>query len=633
MTDPKPLPTPTSEELAANTAGKMALESLDPTKVISANGKPPGKPSAARPQIDSMRETVESIAVAFILAFLFRTFVAEAFVIPTGSMATTLMGRHKDLECPNCKYQFQAGASQETHKTTGDINPNVRVEGALCPNCGMPVDTRDAVTCPSYKGDRIIVSKLSSDEPKRWDVTVFRYPEEAGTNYIKRLVGLPGEVIKIRNGDLHAQPFGENGQATSGEFRILRKPPDVVLAMLRDVHDNDHTPQWMTDAHWPPRWQPCPTDIASLVAAGWGKRNQAPWPWPATPPAKAGQWTTEDYKSFETDGSAEGDIWVRYQHFLPTKQAWSELIRRADAKVIEAYFIPEGDPKDRQRKRESLRSANAQGLPPLRAEFGLITDDSAYNESIAVSYNKYNEPIVVSESSRDMPVWVGDLAVRCEVAPSQPSGDKIGGEVILELIEAGHRFHCRLNLADRSIRLTADEGALPFDDEAGQPAAERLAKDAIPAGEAFNVMLANVDNQLLVWIDDQLVTFDGPTTYSLTVTQADGTPLDNSPVGIASRGAKVRVGHLRVLRDVYYRSYDETKGDDYPLIKDPGDPSNDQFFMLGDNSRQSQDARSWSRNYVERKLLIGKALYIFWPHSWDSPLPFTPNWERMRFIR
>src|SRR6185436_7890632 len=61
----------------------------------------------------TIRETVESIVLALILAFLFRTFEAEAFVIPTGSMAPTLQGRHKDVVCPQCGYAYRANASSE----------------------------------------------------------------------------------------------------------------------------------------------------------------------------------------------------------------------------------------------------------------------------------------------------------------------------------------------------------------------------------------------------------------------------------------------------------------------------------------------------------------------------------------
>src|SRR5687767_8489278 len=59
------------------------------------------------------RETVESIVVAFVLAFLFRTFEAEAFVIPTGSMSPSLQGQHKDVECTHCGYSFRTTASSE----------------------------------------------------------------------------------------------------------------------------------------------------------------------------------------------------------------------------------------------------------------------------------------------------------------------------------------------------------------------------------------------------------------------------------------------------------------------------------------------------------------------------------------
>ena len=50
-----------------------------------------------------VRETIESIIIAIVLALMFRAYEAEAFIIPTGSMAPSLQGQHMDLECANCK--------------------------------------------------------------------------------------------------------------------------------------------------------------------------------------------------------------------------------------------------------------------------------------------------------------------------------------------------------------------------------------------------------------------------------------------------------------------------------------------------------------------------------------------------
>ena len=48
----------------------------------------------------------------------------------------------------------------------------------------------------------------------------------------------------------------------------------------------------------------------------------------------------------------------------------------------------------------------------------------------------------------------------------------------------------------------------------------------------------------------------------------------------------------------------------------------------------NQDAWRWSDDsYVPRDLLVGKALVVFWPHSWNSPVPFLPNFKRMKLIR
>jgi signal peptidase I len=58
--------------------------------------------AATHSEVASIRDTVESIWIAIVLAFLLRAFLVEAFVIPTGSMAPRLMGVHRRLRCQSC---------------------------------------------------------------------------------------------------------------------------------------------------------------------------------------------------------------------------------------------------------------------------------------------------------------------------------------------------------------------------------------------------------------------------------------------------------------------------------------------------------------------------------------------------
>ena len=277
---------------------KSAPKSSGPSKT-----KPSGpavrevKPSGASRAI---RETVESIVIAFVLAFLFRTFEAEAFVIPTGSMAPTLQGRHKALNCPKCGYRYRVSASGEVDRDSNRRSPrdfyNHQVVSTTCPMCRYPDDA--AAEEPSYNGDRILVAKFAYDyrEPERWDVIVFKFPGDAQTNYIKRLVGLPGETIRIQGGDLYARKAGES------DFTICRKSPTKLQAMLQDVFDNDYLVPELLENGWLPRWN----------SIGLGKLD-------------AGDWKTTDNKLFVTDGSAARDVWLRYAHSMPTRSDWEAM--------------------------------------------------------------------------------------------------------------------------------------------------------------------------------------------------------------------------------------------------------------------------------------------------------------------
>src|SRR5947208_5710474 len=63
-------------------------------------------PAPAPTEQSSIKETVISVIIAFALAFVFRGFVMEAFLIPTGSMAPTLRGAHMQFKSPQTGYEW-----------------------------------------------------------------------------------------------------------------------------------------------------------------------------------------------------------------------------------------------------------------------------------------------------------------------------------------------------------------------------------------------------------------------------------------------------------------------------------------------------------------------------------------------
>ena len=188
----------------------------------------------------------------------------------------------------------------------------------------------------------------------------------------------------------------------------------------------------------------------------------------------------------------------------------------------------------------------------------------------------------------------------------------------------------------------------------------------------YHIRFANVDGQLVLWVDGSVVDFDAPTTYDDS-DDARPRPADLSPVGIASLGAALRISHLKLFRDVYYIAarHGGPGGllTDFDVLALPfhptpdgvarflSDPTRweafaarrwedyaldaDQFLALGDNSACSMDSRLWEQagfeHYVSRDLLLGKALFVFWPHSPvtipGTEIPCFPNVLRMRPVR
>src|SRR5271157_5211227 len=109
------------------------------------NHTPAGKGrSQENPEVGMVRQTVDLVVVLCLGVLMFRTFSAEAYVVPTGSMAPTLMGHHRELTCPNCGFVFVIGVDEEGHPPR-----------PVCPNCGK--NDLDRLTAVECNGDRVLV--------------------------------------------------------------------------------------------------------------------------------------------------------------------------------------------------------------------------------------------------------------------------------------------------------------------------------------------------------------------------------------------------------------------------------------------------------------------------------------------
>lgn len=218
------------------------------------------RPTAARdydslPAAARALETTQTVLTALILAFIFRAFFVEQFVIPTGSMADSLLGAHARQTCPACGCEYDyAPARHATHAGHEFVTP----PQIVCPNCRL-VLTPDPQAARPLAGDRILVNKWPYAlagllPPRRWHVVVFRDPADPDQHYIKRLVGLPGESVEIVDGDVFI------------DGRIARKPPGVQRALWFPVFDQDHVPRAVVAGDDQPRWKPLDPEAEQI---GW----------------------------------------------------------------------------------------------------------------------------------------------------------------------------------------------------------------------------------------------------------------------------------------------------------------------------------------------------------------------------
>jgi signal peptidase I len=134
-----------------------------------------------------VREYAESLIIAVVLALFVRTWVFQAFKIPTGSMEPNLLvGDHLIVN----KMIFSPAA-------TG-------VERALLPH----------------------------REIRRGDIMVFKYPEEPDRDFIKRVIGLPGDRLELRRKTIYI-----NGEPLVEPYAHLASPPSEAGGLTSDLRE------------------------------------------------------------------------------------------------------------------------------------------------------------------------------------------------------------------------------------------------------------------------------------------------------------------------------------------------------------------------------------------------------------
>jgi signal peptidase I len=127
-----------------------------------------------RPSKGRLRENIEALVIAVILALFIRAFIVQAFKIPSGSMKNTLL-----------------------------IGDYILVNKFIY---GVKIPFTDITLIPIKN-------------PQRGDVIVFKYPEDPSKDFIKRVVGIPGDTVEVKNKRVYV-----NGEPQKDDFVIHTKP-------------------------------------------------------------------------------------------------------------------------------------------------------------------------------------------------------------------------------------------------------------------------------------------------------------------------------------------------------------------------------------------------------------------------
>lgn len=314
------------------------------------------------------RRLLACAAVSLGVVLVVHAVAVQGFHVPTGSMAPALLGHHRRCICPRCGHEVAVGRSPSDSEGRGE--PRF-YKNAFCSNCDYsPLPVTDATETP---GDQITVDRTAylRRAPSRWEILVFRL---FGNLYIKRLLGLPGEVIRLHDGDAYVD--GSLCRKTLEEARRMR----VLVFDQKKAPPGGWKDRWDNVSPEPP---PSEKDRGSLaLSAGdtltyrnfsLDTRKCAPIrdEYAYSGGAHAGSECVRDF-SIETQiepMAGRGTLSLR----LCDGQDWVEVrLPIGKAGTVEAFTWPMEAPKDRRKLGDTPKTAALRANHRYRLELAFV---------------------------------------------------------------------------------------------------------------------------------------------------------------------------------------------------------------------------------------------------------------------
>ena len=440
------------------------------------------------PELRRIKQSIAGIMLVLALLIAARLWCLEGLLFPISifgaSMADTLVGPHYRVSCSDCGHEFRCDATATPQEVE-------------CPNCGH---AHTKVKSEDLKlGEQVLIDHwvYLLSRPQRGDVVAFTHRDDDAPRVVKRIVGLPGETIAIRRGDVI----------------VDGKPLTKNLKQLRDqallVHDSAQLPK---AEGLPKRWE------AEAKDSYWREREGSYF-YRAHTPGK------ESNSRREVGPQTKFD-WLSFRYF-----------RRSDA-------------------------------PDRAVRISPVLDFDAFNQAGNRNLN-----------------YVPDLLLTCRASIARY------GCLIFAAVDGDDRLEVHLCHDEHKLKVYQN--------------GQLLAVELLPHrnhDEPIDIQFALCDQRVLFGMDGRQVLAQPYERLNLSAAQAD------PQLQIGAAGARIRISHAKVYRDIYYLEPLSTDG---PWHADEPIPAN-HYLVLGDNPPVSVDSRQWPHAEVPLAAIRGRVIRPWW---------------------